>query len=309
MKSRSTILVIGGTGAQGGSVARALLNSHKYNVRILTRYPASAKALALKNAGAEIVQGDLEDMNSLREAMKNVYGVFGVTSYWEHFEKEYHQGKNLVEAVYQTGIKHFVFSTLPNYNKLSEGRFSVPQYDIKALLQNYARRSQLPVTFLHASFYYENFLDMFPLQKDEDDNIWFGFPQGDAKLAMVSVEDIGGIVATMFEHPDLYIGRTVQAVGADETCDTYAAILSDVLEQKVYYKHISRDEYASYETPNAEEIANTFEVRRLFVAEKLVDMIESYALNPSMENFRDWAVKNKGKLLRLINNQIQVMVD
>lgn len=309
MKSRSTILVIGGTGAQGGSVARALLNSRKYNVRILTRYPASAKALALKNEGAEIVQGDLEDMNSLREAMKNVYGVFGVTSYWEHFEKEYHQGKNLVEAVYQTGIKHFVFSTLPNYNKLSEGRFSVPQYDIKALLQNYARRSQLPATFLHASFYYENFLDMFPLQKDEDDNIWFGFPQGDAKLAMVSVEDIGGIVATMFEHPDLYIGRTVQAVGADETCDTYAAILSDVLEQKVYYKHISRDEYASYETPNAEEIANTFEVRRLFVAEKLVDMIESYALNPSMQNFRDWAVKNKGKLLRLINNQIQVMVD
>src|SRR4051794_4366125 len=113
MNQKQTVLVTGATGAQGGSVARALLSNNQFNVRCLTRNTSSANAIALAQSGAELVQGDLENVDTLKAAMEGCYAVFGVTNFWEHYENEYLHGKNLVDAVAQSNIKHFVFSTLP----------------------------------------------------------------------------------------------------------------------------------------------------------------------------------------------------
>lgn len=293
---KQIILVTGATGAQGGSVAKALLEKNQFSVRILTRNPISEKALALQLAGAEIMKGDLNDIESLKQAMKGCYGVFGVTNFWEHYEDEYRLGKTLIDAVSLSNIKHFVFSSMVNYSELSKGTLPVPQYDMKAELQSYAKSLHLPATFVQVSFYYENLLSLFPLQKDYAGNYFFGFPQGDTKLATISVEDYGGIVATVFEYPNEYIGRTFRAVGADNTCKEYASILSDVLQQKVYYKYIPRDEFAALGFPGAEEFANMFEVQRLYIPNRLVDMIESYGLNNNMLSFKTWAIKNKERI-------------
>ncbi len=58
--NKQTILVTGATGAQGGSVARALFAAKKFSVRILTRNPGSEAARALENAGAQVATGDLD---------------------------------------------------------------------------------------------------------------------------------------------------------------------------------------------------------------------------------------------------------
>jgi uncharacterized protein YbjT (DUF2867 family) len=209
MNNKPTILVTGATGAQGGSVAKALLAGKKFKVRILTRNAASDKAIALKKAGAEITEGNLDDKNSLLKAMKDCYGVFGVTNFWEHYEAEFEQGKNLLEAVQESNINHLVFHSLPDYRKLSGGKLPVPHCDMKAALQQYAKDLKLPATFVQLAFYYENFFNFFPLQKQESGSFSFGFPQGDTKLAMVSVHDLGPVVATIFNHPKEYTGRTV----------------------------------------------------------------------------------------------------
>lgn len=308
MTSKKIILVTGATGAQGGSVAKALLNENKFAVRILTRNAKSPKALALQEAGAEIAEGDLDDIQSLLTAMKDVYGVFGVTSFWEHYEKEYQHGKNLVDAVHESGIEHFVYSTLPNYKQLSGGKLSVPHCDLKAELEEYTKSLKIPATFMRIAFYYENFLSFFPLQKDENDNFFFGFPQGDTKLSIVTVEDMGGVVAPVFNHPEEYIGRVLGVVGEDLGCDEYAAILSKVLKQNVYYKYIPRDVYAGFGFPGAEELANMFEVQRLYIKERHLDLIESYGLNPSMQRFEKWLEKNKEKFEANISKQLQPAV-
>ena len=309
MTSKKIILVTGATGAQGGSVAKALLNENKFAVRILTRNAKSPKAIALQEAGAEIAEGDLDDIQSLLAAMKDVYGVFGVTSFWEHYEKEYQHGKNLVDAVHESGIEHFVYSTLPNYKQLSNGKLSVPHCDLKAELEEYTKSLKIPATFMRIAFYYENFLSFFPLQKDENDNFFFGFPQGDTKLSIVTVEDMGGVVAPVFNHPEEYIGRVVGVVGEDLSCNEYAAILSKVLKQNVYYKYIPRDVYAGFGFPGAEELANMFEVQRLYIKERHLDLIESYGLNPSMQRFEKWLEKNKEKFEANIIAQLQEAVN
>ena len=293
MHQKRIILVTGATGAQGGSVAQALLRNPGFTVRILTRNAQSAKARALVQAGAEVVQGDLNDPESLRKALADCYGVFGVTNFWEYFEREYRQGKNLIDAVRQAGIRHFVMSTLPSYTALSQGQFSVPHCDLKAALEDYARSLHLPTTFVHVPFYYENFLHFFPLQKSADGHYYFGFPQGDTKLAMMSVNDLGEVVNTIFNHPVEYIGRTVPLAGESRTCTEYAALMTKVLGRVVRYHYVPRESYARQGFPGAEELANMFEVQRLFLPDHLLALIESYALHPGLRSFENWLLQNR----------------
>ncbi len=291
--NKPIILVTGATGAQGGSVARALLAQNKFAVRAITRNALSDKAISLKNAGAEIVTGDMDDIESLLHAMKDCYGVLGVTSFWEHFSKELEQGKNLIDAVQKSGIKHFVLHTLPDYNKLSNSKYPTPHCDIKAALQQYCEFLHLPATFLQVAFYYENFFSFFPFQKDDKGNFHFGFPQGDTKLSMTSVEDVGGVVTAIFNNPTEYIGKTVGVVGADDTCIEYAAILSRTLHQNIQYNYIPRDNYAALGFPGAEELANMFEVQRLYILQRQNDLALTYQLNPATQSFENWVSKNK----------------
>lgn len=304
MQTKPIILVTGATGGQGGSTVNALLSQNKFAVRALTRDPDSPKAKALREAGVEVVRGDMEDIESLKIAMKGVYGVFGVTSFWEHWDKEFRQGKNLVEAVSQSGIGHFVFSALDNYSQLSQGRIAVPHYDMKAALKAYSKKLGLKASFIHLSFYYENFLTWFLPQRREDGNFYFGFPQGEVKLASVSVEDTGPVVAKIFDHPAEYIGRSVYLVGADSNGEEYAATLSSVLGMNIYYNHVPREEFAKYGFDGADELAAMFEVQRLFVPERQLGLIESYGLNPAMQSFEQWVGKNKEKFLDALAKQL-----
>jgi uncharacterized protein YbjT (DUF2867 family) len=305
MIQKKTILVTGATGAQGGSVAKAMLTNGTFAVRALTRNATSDAAIALKKAGAEIVTGDFDDIESLKEAMKDVYGVFGLTNFWEHYGHEFQHGKNLIDAAHQSGIQHFVYSSLADYKKLSNGEYEVPHCDLKAALRDYAKSLQIPATFTHIGFYYENFFNFFPPQRREDGSCHFGFPQGDTRLAMASVEDIGGVVASIFNHPDEYIGRTVGIVGADDTCEQYAALMTEVLGEKIIYDYIPREVFAQFGFPGAEELANMFEVQRLYIPRRKVDLIESYALNNSMQDFKSWLIKNKEKFDKMFKAQLK----
>jgi uncharacterized protein YbjT (DUF2867 family) len=114
MKLKPTIIVIGATGVQGGSVACHLLQSEKFSVRGLTRHLEGKAAKALQQAGAEIIAGDLSNKESILKALQGCDGVYGVTNFWEHFTNEYEHGVNLVNAVVESGVKQFVFSTLPH---------------------------------------------------------------------------------------------------------------------------------------------------------------------------------------------------
>ncbi len=300
MADGKTILVTGATGAQGGGVVRHLLKDGKFKVRCLTRQPESERARALAQAGAETVRGDLGNPESLQAAMKGCYGVFGVTNFWEHFEKEAFHGKNLIDAVKEAGIEHFVFSTLPSAQKHSEGKLEVPHFDLKARMEEYARSLNLPATYAHVAFYYENFLSFFPPKLQEDGSFMFGFPQGDTPLAAVSVEDVGGVVATIFERPGEFRDQTVGIVGDDQPCSQYAEIMSRVLGKKIIYRYIPREVFAKFGFPGAEDLSNMFEYNRLFIPNRLADLEQSLELYPEMQRFEPWVEANRQKFAAIL---------
>jgi len=64
------IAVLGSTGTQGGGLCRAILadKSGGFSCRAITRDPSKDKAKELAAAGAEVVAGNLDDVESLDSA-------------------------------------------------------------------------------------------------------------------------------------------------------------------------------------------------------------------------------------------------
>lgn len=290
---RPLILVTGATGAQGGSVVRHLLRRGRFAVRALTRGPRSDAAELLRQEGAEVVHGDLADVDSLRAAVAGCYGVYGVTNFWEHFEGEYQHGINLVDAVADAGVGHFVLSTLPSVEEITGGELSVPHFDLKARMEKYARSLDLPVTFVHLAYYFDNFMAWFAPRPRGDGTYRFGFPQGDTPLAGIATEDIGGAVATLFERRDEFLGKAIYLVGDDLPPADYAEIMTRVSGRTVRYGHVPREVFAAYGFPGADDLAAMFEFQRTRIPDRQADVARTRELYPDVQDFATWLERNR----------------
>lgn len=64
-------------------------------------------------------KADLNDKASLVRAMEGSYAVFTVTNYWEKMDMglEIDQGKSLADAAKETGVQHYIWSSLLNITK------------------------------------------------------------------------------------------------------------------------------------------------------------------------------------------------
>lgn len=297
MNSRPRILVIGGTGAQGGSVARHLLAEGRYRVRCLTRRLDSVGASALADAGAEVVQGDMADRESLDAALAGCEAAFGVTNYFEHFDAEYELGAQFVDAVTDSAVEHLVLSTLPSASRLSAGKLVVPHFEHKARLESLVQQRELVATFVHVAFYYENFFYNCPPRRQEDGSYGFGFPLGDALLSAVAVGDVGGVIAGILRSPGQFQGKTVQIVGDQRQAAEYAAIIGRATGRTVRYRHIPREDFAALPIPGAAALADMFELYRSHVRAETKDLAASRRLYPGILDFESWAAANRDALL------------
>ena len=72
MSNKKIITVFGATGAQGGGLVEAILADKDggFAVRAVTRDVNSDKAKALAAKGAEVVQADIDDVESIKKALE-----------------------------------------------------------------------------------------------------------------------------------------------------------------------------------------------------------------------------------------------
>uniref|UniRef100_A0A7M4E2F1 NmrA-like family domain-containing protein 1 n=1 Tax=Crocodylus porosus TaxID=8502 RepID=A0A7M4E2F1_CROPO len=216
-------------GAQGGSVARALLEDGTFQVRVVTRNPRKKAAVELKQKGAEVVKGDQDDEQMLEPALKGAYGAFVVTNYWEHCskEKEVAQGKLLADMMKRLALCYVVYSGLENVNKLMEGRLEVLHFDGKGEVEEYFRMIGVPMTNVRLPFYFENFLTVFRPQKAHDgEDYELAIPLGETPMAGMAVADLGPVVVHLMKSPEEYVGQDLGLCTSKFTVEEYAATLS-----------------------------------------------------------------------------------
>lgn len=317
MADKKTIAVLGSTGSQGGGLCRAILDDSAggFACRAITRDPSKDKAKELASKGAEVVQADIDDVESLKKAFAGAHGVYAVTNFWEHFsgDKEKTQAKNIAEAAKAAGVKHVVWSTLEDTRKLMadddermpmlQEKYRVPHFDAKAEADEYF--SGLPVTRLVTSYYWDN-LYMFGLapKKGEDGTLSWAFPMGNAKLAGIAAEDIGKVAYGIFKAGDEYIGKTVGIYGEALTIEQMGQTLSKVLGVgAIVYNAVDADAYRGFGFPGADELGNMFQVYRDFEQQVLGARNPDTArkLNPSLMNYEQFVAKYKDAILPAIN--------
>lgn len=90
MADKKITVVVGATGAQGGGLARAILEDRRWQIRgpRITRDASTPQAMALAELGADVVVSDIDDVASLTRALHGAYGAYFVTFFWAHLSPE-----------------------------------------------------------------------------------------------------------------------------------------------------------------------------------------------------------------------------
>ena len=253
--NKKLIAVVGATGLQGGAVIRALQANKQFKVRALTRNPAKHSEL-----GDEVVQADLNRPETLSAAFAGAHGVFLVTNFWEQGTDEVKQATAAVRAAKDVGVKHFIWSTLPNVEAISGGKFHVPHFTGKAKIDLIVKEAGFPKhTFVIAPMYYQNLVGVLAPQKQADGSVGWALPLDPTVrgIHMGDITELGTIVAGAFAHPDQaghgeYLPLAGDFMSFSEIIDTL-----NRLGHNFSYTQVPQEVYAGL-FPGAAEIAETF---------------------------------------------------
>ena len=254
-KDRKLIAVIGATGRQGGAVLRALKAGGQFKVRALTRHPGEHRALA-----EEVVEADLDRPETLKAAFKGAHGVFLVTNFWEARTDERKQATAAIRAAKEAGVKHFVWSTLPDVEAISGGKFHVPHFTDKAKVDRVVKDAGFAHhTFVIAPFFYQNLAGTVAPQKQEDGTLGWALPIDPTARAihMGDITELGAIVAGAFAHPDeagngAYLPLVGDFMSFNEIIDTL-----NRQGHRFSVKQVPKEVFATF-FPGAAEVAEMF---------------------------------------------------
>jgi len=237
-------------------VVRHLLARGIFKVRAMTRDVRSPKAAALRACDCEVVYGSLDDTDSIKAACQNCIGVFAIqmgSPLTDVTGKGVAQGKRLVDACRDAGVRHLVYSSLDDLSSFLESGGAdgtanglerpSPESghtgETRAAVEKYAISCGVPITVVYPSFFYENFLE---------DSYWKHLPDGRLVLSLpmsnhqpfflFAVEDLGGIVCRVFERPELYIGKSIGAAADYLSGPQLARVFMAVTGKAVCYEEV-----------------------------------------------------------------------
>ena len=223
------ILVTGATGQQGGSLARLLVQK-KHKVYALTRNTQSSAAQDLRNKGANIVKGDLDDSDSLEQAVKDMESIFLMgTPFEDGTEGETRRGKLMADIAKENSIEHLVYSSVANADKNT----GIPHFESKYKVEQHIKNLGIPFTIIGPTFFMENLLGP-------------GLQQGQLALPLSlssilqqsALRNIAEFSALVLERHKPFLGKRIDIASDEVTGEQAAKILSNELGYRIRYVYV-----------------------------------------------------------------------
>ena len=272
------ILVTGATGNTGSILIPALLNAG-HEVRAFVRN--EEKAQALKEAGAEIYLGDLDQGETIDAALEGVDKVYLCT--WNGPTAS-SQGLNIIEAIKRAGTNPLVV------------RHSAFGADSSELIQQIKvvdsalKESGLPWTSIRPTFYMQNLLMASPSIQG-DGNIYWDW--ADAKAGMIDVRDIAdsalGALTGKAELGKEYILTGPVSISMHDVANSFSTTLDKKIQYVAVPHEASKDSMMGMGFP--EFIVDGYvELSKGFsagIADTTTDNVETLSGHParSIDNF------------------------
>ena len=192
------VLVIGATGQQGRATTGQLLQRGR-EVRAFLRDLESPAAKELRDAGANLIEGDLDEPASVRAAMTGAYGVFmmltpmsGVHITTEGIAAEIRRGTTVVDLAAELSVAHLVYSSLRGAGQNA----GVDYYAAKEAIEARIHETGIPATILRPTFFMDNLQAFNRPVLDENGELVVNLAvRSDIPVSLVSTSDIGDLAA------------------------------------------------------------------------------------------------------------------
>ncbi len=228
MTSLPLVLVTGATGKTGTATVLALTQEHSEVVRTraLVRRE-DHRAQALRDAGAEVVIGDMSDIRDLRRAMKGVQHAHFLAAISNN---SLDHAVNFAVAATEARVQHV---TALSQWLAASSHPSVLTRRTWLIDQLFTWLPHADHTLINVGFFADNFLGGLGMASQLGT---FMMPLGEGTTAPISNEDIGRVVAGVLANPRPYAGRTLRPTGPEVLSgDDMARVISEVLGRPVAY--------------------------------------------------------------------------
>jgi len=243
------VVVVGATGEQGGSVIKALLESDKpYRIRGFTRDPSKPASQDLIKQGVELVAVDprVGNEKQVSEAFNGASYVFGMTiaNIEANKDKEFAEGKLLVDAAEAADVKLLVWSGLPDVAEISKGKYNISFFAAKAEVIRYAQKRGIPIVTVIPASFYSNYLSNAKPRKQADGTYIIANVGGpEAKQWLIDASyDFGLFVRKAIETPGL-AGSEIHAFTEVITNAEVAKQLSEGTGKTIKYVELPQEGY------------------------------------------------------------------
>lgn len=280
MIGQRKILVIGATGQQGGAVARLLLQK-RHEVYALTRNTESEtpKEQYLRNLGAKLIKGDLENPDSLEQATNGVDSVFLVgTPAGDGPEGETRRGKMMTDIAKEKKVAHLVYSSVVNADKNT----GIPHFESKYKVEQHIKNCGIPYTIIGPTSFMENLLSYSRA----------GLQQGQLALPLspstilqqIALENIAEFSTLVLERRNSFLGKRIDIASNELTGEQAAKILSDELGRKIKYVQVPLEQIRQA----SEDIALMYEwYERVGTGIDITNLHQQYP-EVNWRRFKDW---------------------
>ncbi|WP_307129648.1 NmrA family NAD(P)-binding protein [Streptomyces aurantiacus] len=215
------------TAGKVGSAAAQRLVELSVPVRVLARN--REKAVALAQAGVDVFHGDLDDPESVEEALRGVSGVVLVTA------PVVSQELRVIDNAKRADVEHIVKITTK-----ATANSSIARRRNHVAIEDALIASGLPHTFLRNNAYMQNFLMAAPAIAETSS---FRTAAGDGRVGYVDARDVAAVAAEVAAAPASHVGKTYWPTGPEAlSADEVAEVLTKVTGRKVTFQPITYEE-------------------------------------------------------------------
>jgi NAD(P)H dehydrogenase (quinone) len=227
------VLISGAAGDTGRAAVREAI-SLGLSVRAMV-HGKDARSEALRTLGAEVVLGDLLEIDTVRAAMESVDAAYFV---WPVAPGLIHATVNFAQAAKEAGV-----SAVINLSQRSANRFSTSNSCRDSFIaEQVLNWSGLSVIHLRPTYFLEWLL--YPWQLPYLQQGILRMPVGKGRHSPIAADDQGRVIAALLKRPEAHIGKTIPISGPVEMDhEQMAAELTEALGRKIVFQDLPIDEY------------------------------------------------------------------
>jgi NAD(P)H dehydrogenase (quinone) len=228
-----TVLISGATGDTGRpAVSESIALGLK--VRALV-HSVDERAKALADLGAEVVEGDLLDINTVRPAMEGVDAAYFV---WPVQPGLIHATVNFAQAAKEAGVGAVINLSQRSANRWSKSDACRDSFIAEEVLN----WSGVNVVHLRPTYFLEWLL--YPWQLPYLQQGVLRMPVGKGRHSPIAADDQGRVIAALLQNSDGHVGTTIPISGPIEMDhEQMAAELSEALGRKIVFQDLPVEEY------------------------------------------------------------------